>query len=472
MGTMWRLSWPAIMEQILATMVSYVDTAMVGVLGAGGTAAVSVNAASIWLINGILAGVGVGFSVQISHAVGAGDDNQVRQVLRQSVLGAFACGLAALAVYQLLAGLIPLWLGAKPDVYPAAVAYLRCYTAALPFASAGIVFSAVLRCMGNSKAPLILNTMANLLNIVLNFFFIYPTRQADILGWTVTIPGAGLGAAGAAIASAIALTASGAAMVWVALRQGERYRVNLREGLRPDGPILRRAAMLGLPSAAERATVNLGQIAMTALVAHLGTVALAANQVATTAEGLCYLPAYGISYAATALVGQSVGEGSREDAEAYGTLSGLLGFGLCVGTGVLLFLLAAPLAGLFNTDQEVVAQAAMVLRIVSVAEPFFAASIVFTGALRGGQDVRFPMVVSLVCMWGVRIALAPLLVFQFGMGLEAVWIAMAVDLILRGVLCTLRWRSGLWRKYCGLAAYSVSKNRPEKEASQSSVIRR
>lgn len=122
MGTMWRLSWPAIMEQILATMVSYVDTAMVGALGAGGTAAVSVNAASIWLINGILAGVGVGFSVQISHAVGAREDGQVRKVLRQSVLGAFACGLIALAVYQLLAGFIPLWLGAKPDVYPAAVA--------------------------------------------------------------------------------------------------------------------------------------------------------------------------------------------------------------------------------------------------------------------------------------------------------------------------------------------------------------
>ena len=450
MGTMWRLSWPAIMEQILATMVSYVDTAMVGVLGAGGTAAVSVNAASIWLINGILAGVGVGFSVQISHAVGAGDDNRVRQVLRQSVLGAFACGLAALAVYQLLAGLIPLWLGAKPDVYPAAVAYLRCYTAALPFASAGIVFSAVLRCMGNSKAPLILNTMANLLNIVLNFFFIYPTRQADILGWTVTIPGAGLGAAGAAIASAIALTASGAAMVWVALRQGERYRVNLREGLRPDGPILRRAAMLGLPSAAERATVNLGQIAMTALVTHLGTVALAANQIATTAEGLCYLPAYGISYAGIALVGQSVGARKREDARAYGTLAAKLGFVAAIGTASALFLLAPPLAGLFNSDPRVVEQAALMLRIVAFCEPFFALSIILSGTLRGAHDVRLPMVVGLVCMWGIRVPLAPVLVYFAGFGLAGVWLAMDVDLIVRGLLCALRWRSGKWARMCGL----------------------
>ena len=456
MGTMWRLSWPAIIEQVLATMVSYVDTAMVGALGAAATAAVSVNAASLWLINGVLSGVGVGFSVLVSHAIGAGDDSRARAVIRQAVLGTLVCGCAALLLYQLLAGFIPLWLGAEPDVYPQAVAYLRCYTAAMPFTAAGLIFSAVLRCMGNSKAPLLFNTMANVLNIILNFFFIYPTRRGDFLGMRFAIPGAGMGATGAAIASAIALTVSGAAIFWCALRQGDRFRVSLRaEGLRPDRAILRQAVRLGLPSAAERAAVNLGQIAMTALVASLGTVALAANQIATTAEGLCYMPAYGISYAATALVGQSVGAQNREDAEGYGTLSGRLGFFLCLGTGARLFLLARPLATLFNSDPAVVDQAALVLRIVSVAEPFFALSIVFTGALRGGQDVRVPMAASLICVWGVRIVLAPILVFVFRMGLEAVWIAMSADLVLRGILCTVRWRSGKWRRMCGLETAAV-----------------
>lgn len=115
---MWRLSWPAIIEQILAIMVSYADTAMVGVLGAAGTAAVSVNAAAIWLLNGFLMSVGVGYSVQVSHAIGAGDDERVRQVVRQGVLAAAVVGLLALAVYQLLAGSLPRWLGAELTCCP------------------------------------------------------------------------------------------------------------------------------------------------------------------------------------------------------------------------------------------------------------------------------------------------------------------------------------------------------------------
>ncbi len=450
MRIMWRLAWPAIVEQILATLVSYADTAMVGVMGAAATAAVSVNAASIWLINGILAGAGVGYSVQVSHAVGAGDDGRVRAVIRQGVLAAAVCGGGALVLFQALAGFIPRWLGAEPDVLPQAVAYLRFYTLAMPFVAASAVFSAILRGLGNTRTPLYFNTAANLLNIVLNFFLIYPTREASLWGGSFTIPGAGLGPAGAAIASAIALTVAGVGMLHAAFRQGDRYRISLRDDFRPDREIIRQAVKLGLPSAAERATINLGQIAMTFVVASLGTVSLAANQIATTAEGLCYLPAYGISYAAIALVGQAVGARSREDARAYGTLSAWAGFLLCVGTGVLLFLLATPLASLFNSDAAVVDEAAAVLRIVSVAEPFFALSIVLSGALRGARDVKFPMFLSLGCMWGVRIVLAPILVYGLKVGLAGVWIAMAADLILRGVLCALRWRGGRWERKCGL----------------------
>ena len=154
MKVMWRLSWPAIIEQILATMVSYVDTAMVGVMGAAGTAAVSVNAAPIWLSGGLLVGVGVGYSVQVSNAIGAGDDERARQIIRQGVLATLVTGFLGLLLFQALAPLIPRWLGAKPEVLPQAVSYLRCYTMAMPFIAAGYIFSAILRCMGNTKAPL------------------------------------------------------------------------------------------------------------------------------------------------------------------------------------------------------------------------------------------------------------------------------------------------------------------------------
>jgi len=444
---LWSLSWPAIIEQVLGTMVSYVDTAMVGVMGAVGSAAVSVNGPPIWLIHGILAGVGVGYSVQVSNAVGAKDPDRVRQVIRQAFLAALACGAFACVLYELLSGYLPAWLGAKPEVLPHAVNYMRIYCGALVFNSLLIVFSAVLRCMGNTKTPLVFNTATNLLNLVLNFFLIYPTRQ-----WRgITIPGAGWGVEGAALATAVSIAAAAVPAALAAFHQAG-YETSLREGLRPDGPIIRRAAFLGLPSALERAAVNLGQIAMTALVGHaLTTAALAANNIATTAEGFCYLPAYGIGYAAVALVGQSVGARNREDAKAYGTLTGALGFLLCLVTGTILFFFATPLASLFNSDAQVVAETALALRTVAFAEPFFAASIIFANALRGADDVKFPMVAGLVTMWCVRVPLACLFVLKLNMGLQGVWLAMALDLILRGILCICRWHGGKWLRLSGLA---------------------
>lgn len=443
---LWSLSWPAIIEQILNTMVSYVDTAMVGVLGAVGSAAVSVNGPPIWLVHGIMAGVGVGYSVQVSNAVGARDPQRVRQVIRQAFLAALACGLLFCGVYEALGGYIPLWLGAKPEVLPHAVGYMRIYCAALPLNSMLIIFGAVLRCMGNTKTPLIFNTATNLLNLVLNFFLIYPTRQ-----WHgMVLPGAGWGVEGAAVATAISIACAGVPATIAAFRQAG-YETSFREGMTPDGVIIRRAVHLGIPSAIERAIVNVGQIAMTALVGHaLTTAALAANNIATAAEGLCYLPAYGIGYAAIALVGQSVGAGDKEDAEAYGTLTGVIGFSLCMVTGTLLFFFAHPLASLFNTDPLVVAEAALALRVVAFAEPFFAVSIILTNALRGADDVRFPMTVGLAGMWCVRVPLSCLLVLCFDLGLAGVWGGMGVDLILRGILCVWRWKSGKWIKLSGL----------------------
>jgi len=443
---LWHLTWPAIIEQILSMMVSFVDTAMVGSTGSNSTAAVSVVAASLWLIGGILAGVGVGYSVQVANALGAGDDARQRRVVRQSALAVAAVGLLVLAVVEGVAAFLPRWLGAEPQVYPLSVRYLRFYGLGLPFSAALSIFSAILRCSGNTKTPLLLNGLANVVNIVLNFFLIYPTRPWHGL----TIPGAGLGVAGAAAASALSLALSGLLITRTVLFNPKRpVSVEPGEDFRPDREIIATAARLGLPYIGERMIVNLGQILMTRLVAHVGTVALAANIIATTAEGMCYQPAYGVSFAATALVGQAVGARDREDARAYGRLAGWLGFFMSCCTGAALFLFAGPIASLFTPDQAVIAETAKVLRIVSFSEPFFALSIVMAGALRGARDVRFPMLLGLGSMWGVRLTVAPILIFGFQWGLEAVWTAMALDLTVRGILSGLRWRGTRWERNAG-----------------------
>lgn len=436
------LAWPAIIEQVLTTMVSYVDTAMVGVLGAAATAAVGLNAPVTWLISGLTQSVGVGYCVQVAHAIGARDEEGARRVIVQSLLAVAACGLGLFALMMVLAGFIPRWLGAEPEVLPQAVAYLRIYCCSLPFTAGLAILSAIVRCMGNTRLPLVLNTSANLLNIGLNYLFIYPTRQVG----GVTVWGAGLGVTGAAIATSLSLSLAGIVLMVTMFTRRDAFRITLREDWRPDWAVIRRAAGLGLPVMLERCAINFGQILTTWIIGTIGTVAVAANHIAVTAEGLCYMPAYGLSYAATTLVGQSVGAGDREGAKKYGALCGWCGFGLCAVTGLALFAFAPQLAALFNDDAAVVDQAARVLRVIAPVEPLFAAYIVLAGALRGAGDTKFPMLLCLGCMWGVRVVLAPILVFGFGVGLVGAWTAMAGDLVARGLGCALRWKHGRWMR--------------------------
>lgn len=454
--TLSRLAWPAILEQLLATLVSYVDTAMVGSMGAVSSAAVGLNAPVVWMLNGIMQGVGVGYSVLVAQAIGAREETRARHTIVQSVLAILAAGLTLLTVMLLLGGVIPRWLGADADVLPHASAYLRIYALSLPFGASLAVMGAIVRCMGNAKLPLLLNGAANLTNIVLNTLLIYPTREISIrlpfreTVHEVTVWGAGLGVEGAAIATACSIAVSGGCMLLYMFVRKDHFRLHLREDWHPDRALIRRCVQLGLPYMAERLSINFGQLATTRIISSLGTVAVAANHIAVTAEGLCYLPAFGISHAATTLVGQSVGAGDREGAKKFGALSGLCGFLLCAVTGVALFAFATPLASLFNKDPLVVASAASVLRIVAPSEPMFALFITLSGALRGAGDTRFPMFLCLGCMWGVRVLLTPILVFVFHIGLEGVWLAMALDLVGRGLGCALRWKHGGWMRY-GLA---------------------
>ena len=129
---------------------------------------------------------------------------------------------------------------------------------------------------------------------------------------------------------------------------------------------------------------------------------------------------------------------------------------MCLGTASALFLGAGVLARLFTPDEAVIAETVRVLRIVAVSEPFFALSIVYSGALRGAHDVRFPMLVCLGSMWGVRAVLAPIFIFALDLGLAGVWTAMALDLTVRGVICTLRWRRGRWQVLSGLREAPVT----------------
>lgn len=439
-----RLAWYAILEQLLLTAVNYVDTAMVGSLGYLATAAVAVNITVVWMMNGITMGIASGYSVQAAHAIGAGDAARTRLIIRQALVAVLATGALLTALGLTLHRAIPRWLGAEASIIADAQAYLGIYMASMVFVIATAVFSSIHRCMGNTQFPLKVNIAANLLNVGFNFLLIFPTRTVSVGAISLCIPGAGWGVAGAAVATAIAMAFSGVVLAASFFLRQDQYRVELRDSFRPDGPVVRQAARLGIPLAAERMVMNSGQLIMTRLVASLGSISLAANQIAVTAEGLCYLPAHGIAHAATALVGQSIGAGSETDALRFGKVAVRCGCGLATVTAALLFAFAHPLCALFTASAETAALAARMLRIVAVSEPFLCSYLVASGALRGAANPRFPLLVGIVGMWVVRVPLSPLLMTAAGLGLTGVWLAMTADQVAKGLLCMIRIHRDGW----------------------------
>ena len=210
----------------------------------------------------------------------------------------------------------------------------------------------------------------------------------------------------------------------------------------PEKQIFVRALKIGLPMSFEHIALCGAQIASTKIIAPLGSVAIAANSFAVTAESLCYMPGYGIGTAATTLVGQSMGAGKKRLAKNFADLSVLLGCLVMTACGIVMYFLCPAVFAMLTPDPQVRELGVRVLRIELFAEPFYAASIVSSGALRGAGDTLIPSILNLISMWGVRLTISVILVGRIG--LAGAWIAMAVELCVRGILLFLRLQRGKW----------------------------
>jgi Na+-driven multidrug efflux pump len=192
----------------------------------------------------------------------------------------------------------------------------------------------------------------------------------------------------------------------------------------------------------ERLAMSGAQVMQTAIITEIGTVSLAAHHLAVTAESISYAPAFGVSQSATAMVGQATGAGRKDLAMYFAKVSVVMGMILMTLGGAVLFIFAEPLIKIFSDDPEVIVLGSKVLRIVAFAEPLFGASIVSSGSLRGAGDSRFPFLVSMSTMWGLRITMSLVLAGRFG--LMGVWMAMAIELMIRGSIFLVRIHRGKW----------------------------
>ena len=432
------LSIPSILAQLSSTVMFFIDASMVGHLGARASAAIGLVETTGWLMGGLAMAANMGFSVQVAHAIGANDIKRARRVLRQALVCCSIWSLTMSLTGIAMSVQLPYWLGGSEEIAHDATLYFAITGVCGIFFQLEGLAGSMLKCSGNMKIPSMLNILMCVMDVVFNYLFIY------ILG---------LGVAGAAIGTGMAELVTAVLMLWFLLWQSDLLGIFKGEAgikgeslikYRPTSEVVSNAFKIGGPMGLQHMLMGGAQIVSTLIVAPLGTIAIASHSLAITVESLCYMPGYGISEAATTLVGQSFGAGQRLLTRSFARMSAGLGMAVMTVMGVLMWVFASELMSLMTSVDDIIAIGTQCLRIEAFAEPMFAAAIVCNGIFVGVGNTLKPAIMSLVSMWGIRLTLAALLATTYG--LPGVWTAMAMELTCRGLMFLARLFQGGWLK--------------------------
>ena len=436
------LAWPTMLEELMQTAVQYIDTAMVGSLGTQATAAVGATSTVNWLIGSTISALGVGFLSYVAKACGAGDRTAAKRAVSQAVMVVLVAGIAFTVLTLALSARIPVWMQVDESIRELAAQYFFVlYTPMLP-RTAIIIFGTILRSAGDTKTPMKVGVMMNIINIVLNFLLIYPTRAIAILGLTFPMPGAGMGVIGAALASAISFTFGGIYLTIVLWR----HPVVSPKGqsLRPDMEILRPCMKVAFPNMFQRFGTSLGYVAFASMINSLGEVATAAHTIANTVESLFYIPGYGMQTAAATLAGNAYGARDSRQMKDLAAMFIPIEIALMIVSGGALFIMAPWLMDLFSDSDAVISLGTAVLRMVAVSEPFYGFSIIIEGLMLGVGKTKQPFIYNIIGMWGIRI-IGTFICTQFlGYGLVAAWACMIAHNLLLFVLFLVSYLRGTW----------------------------
>ena len=422
------LSIPSILAQISATVMFFIDASMVGHLGAKASAAIGLVETTGWLMGGLASAANMGFSVQVAHFIGANDFEAARRVLRQSLVCCLIWSLIISITSLIIAPSLPYWLGGSEEIAREASLYFAIIGLCGIFFQMEGLAGSMLKCSGNMKIPSILNIGMCVMDVAFNYLFIY------ILD---------MGVMGAAMGTGVAELITACLMLYFLLYRSKMLSLKGRPGsFCPKSNTVSTAFKIGAPMGLQHLLMGSAQIVSTLIVAPLGTIAIAAHSLAITVESLCYMPGYGISEAATTLVGQGIGAGQQVLTRSFARMSVALGITVMTVMGVLMWIFAPELMSLMSPVEEVIAQGTQVLRIEAWAEPMFAAAIVCNGVFIGAGDTLIPAAMSLCSMWFVRLTLAASLAPKYG--LKGVWTAMAIELTFRGIIFLVRLFKGGW----------------------------
>jgi putative MATE family efflux protein len=411
----WRLAWPVILAQVLASIVSLIDIAMVGRLGRDSVAAVGYTTQFLNLAQSVMFAVGAACVAMMARAIGARAPDRARQALGASLW--ISAGLASVFTAIVLAfphELLDL-LGAEPAVRDTAIAYFRLSLGSTLLLAIAITLESAFRAVRDTRTPMLIALVVTLAKTGLNYLLIFGNLGAPRL----ELVGAGLATF---LAQGVAL----GGFIFAASRSGPVMRVALAD-LRASLRLLPEVTRIALPAVGERVVLNVAIMTYFAVLGHFGSVAIAAYTIGTRLLSFSWIPGTGFSVAAATLVGQSLGGGDPEGATRSGWRAARLALGVVEALGPFMLMLA-------------------------LAQPPMGVHFTLGGALRGAGDTWTPLVAAFLGNWAFRVPLSWIFAQGFDLDVTWVWAALIADHFVRAVWLTISFRRGRWRRKVGASA--------------------
>ncbi|MDP7034405.1 MAG: MATE family efflux transporter [Planctomycetota bacterium] len=386
----------------------------------------------VWSSSMIFGSFVVGTIAVVARSWGEGDRARAEKTVAVSlsmaaVLGSVLGGLLALGA-PFAVGLF----GLPAQAAGAAITYLRVVASFFPFLFVAYTGVAVLRSSGDTRTPLLLAIVANVVNILGNYGLIF--GRWGLPEW---------GIYGAGLASGVA-HAIEASLLLVVLVRGRRGLRLIPSRFFQGPPVLRSILRISFPSFVERVFFHAGFLIFAGMVTRLGELASAANQACIALESFSFIPAGAFGIAGATIIGQKLGARLPDQARIGGAWAVWMSVGFLSFMGLLYLTIPGSLVALFSRDPQVLALAVPCLMIAALAQPTMAVGISLSEGLKGAGDTRSPLIITLIGIWGVRLGASWLLAYRLGLGLPGIWLATALDWAVRATLLLVVFRRGHW----------------------------
>lgn len=433
------LAWPSILEQLLEMMVGMVSTILMGRIGTDAVAAVGMVNMLVGFLQTVFSGLSIGTTVIIARVIGEGNKTEAKRALVQSMYMALFVGVFLAAFGRIFSvNILKVFFGGSDiKVFNIGISYFNIIAFNLPFFVLDIIISGAMRGAGDTKTPMVITGIVNVINVILNCALIFGVKPLHIPA---------LGVVGSAIAVTISrIIAVTIRTIVLYAHKGLKLNLSFKDdySLRPQ--LMRRITKIGVPGFIEQAVMQGGFLVLEVIIVTMGTVAMASYQVGINVNSLAFFPIFGFAIANTTLVGQSLGERDYKKSETYAHESLKIAMIAAFIIGMLMIIFSRPLAMLYSSDPKVINESLGLIRTFAILEPMLAILNLCSATLKAAGDIMYVMVTSFIGLWTCRVFMSFALNKWLGIGMTAVMIGIFFDFSSRSVMYLRRMKKGKWK---------------------------